>query len=336
MKILVLGGTRFVGRHIVEAARLQGHAVSVFSRGLTPLPWDGVEHLAGDRESGDLTALRDRAWDACIDVSCYLPEHARAAAELLADRVERYVFISTASVYDIAGATGPIGETASLYAVPEHEEDVPAPALYGTRKVACELAVERALPGRTLILRPCIVAGPYDPTNRFTWWVERVARGGELLAPDRPEAPVQLIDARDLAQFATALVAASSTGIFNACGPQGTFGELVDACRTGTASDATATWVPERVLLEHGVEPFGELPLWLDDDPEHRAFYTFSNARARAAGLVTRPLAETARDTWEWLQAVRRGALPEPIAGAFVARGLSPEREAELLAAQRG
>ena len=336
MKILVLGGTRFVGRHIVEAARLQGHVVSVFSRGLTPLPWDGVEHLAGDRESGDLAALREGDWDACIDVSCYRPRHARAAAELLADRVARYVFVSTASVYDIAGAQGPIAETALLHAVPEREEDIAAPVLYGTRKVACELAVERALPGRTLILRPCIVAGPYDPTNRFTWWVERVARGGEVLAPDRPEAPVQLVDARDLAQFAIAQVAAAATGIFNLCGPRATFGELVDACRTGTGSDATATWVPERVLLGHGVEPFTELPLWLDDDPEHRAFYTFSNARARAAGLAARPLAETARDTWEWLRAVRQGTLPEPVAGGFVARGLSPEREAELLAAPRG
>jgi 2'-hydroxyisoflavone reductase len=336
MQILVLGGTRFVGRHIVEAARLQGHAVSVFSRGLTPLPWDDVEHLTGDRESGDLTALREREWDACIDVSCYVPEHARAAAELLAERVARYVFISTASVYDIAGATGPIAETALLHAVPEREQDVAPPVLYGTRKVACELAVERALPERTLILRPCIVAGPYDPTNRFTWWVERVARGGEVLGPDRPDAPVQLIDARDLAQFATAQVAAGAAGIFNVCDLPATFGELVDACRSSTGSDAAVMWVPERALLEHGVEPFTELPLWLDDDPEHRAFYTFSSARARAAGLVTRPLAETARDTWEWLRAVRQGTLPEPVAGGFVARGLAPEREAELLAAQRG
>jgi 2'-hydroxyisoflavone reductase len=335
MRILVLGGTHFVGRHIVEAARGHGHTVSVFNRGRSAAPWDDVEQLTGDRESGDLEALRERDWDACIDVSGYVPEHVRASAGLLAERVARYVFISTASVYDLAGAAPGIAETSPLLTVPERGDDVPAPLLYGTRKVACEQEAERAFAGRTLILRPVIVAGPFDPTNRFPWWVERVARGGELLAPVAPAAPVQLIDGRDLAEFTLALTAAAATGIFTVCGQPSTFGELIAVCRAATGSDASPTWVPESLLLAHGVEPFIELPLWLDDDPEHRVFYTFSNARALAAGLALRPLEETARDTWEWLCAVRAGEVPEPVAGGFVARGLSPVREAEVLAAHR-
>lgn len=336
MRILVLGGTRFVGRHIVEAARARGHAVSVFNRGRSPAPRDDVEQLTGDRARGALAALRGRSWDACIDVSGYLPEEVRASAELLAGSVARYVFISTASVYDLADAAPGIDETGALLAVAGGEEDVPAAALYGGRKVACEHEAERAFPGRTLILRPVIVAGPFDPTNRFAWWVERIARGGEVLAPGAPDAPVQLIDGRDLAAFALALTAERATGVFTVCAPASTFGELIAACRAATGSDASPTWVPEWLLLEHGVEPFAELPLWLDDTPEHRVFTTFSNARARAAGLALRPLEETARDTWRWLRAVRAGEEPEPIVGGFVALGLSPEREADILADVHG
>ena len=335
MQILVLGGTRFVGRHIVEAARAAGHAVSVFNRGTSALPWNDVEQITGDRARGALDGLRRREWDACIDVSGYLPGEVRASAGLLSGSVGRYVFISTASVYDLDGAAPGITEDDALLPVCEDEDGVPPHLLYGSRKVACEHEAERAFPGRTLILRPVIVAGPFDPTNRFPWWVERVAAGGDLLAPAGPEAPVQLIDGRDLAEFAIGLTAERATGTFTVCGDPSSFDALIAACRAATGSTAVPTWVPERVLVEHGVEPFDELPLWLDDVPEHRAFYAFSNVRARAAGLALRPLEQTARDTWEWLRAVRAGAEPEPLAGAFVARGLSPEREAALLAAHR-
>jgi 2'-hydroxyisoflavone reductase len=334
MRILVLGGTRFVGRHIVEAALAAGHAVTVFNRGLTPLPWDTVEHLRGDRDQGDLQSLRGREWGACIDVNGYLPQHVRATATLLADRVARYAFVSTASVYELPGVA-PVDEAGAVHAVPERAVDAVGPDLYGPLKVACEAEAERALPGRTLILRPGIVAGPYDPTNRFTWWVERLARGGDVLAPASPSSPVQVVDGRDLAGFVTALVAREATGTFNVCGSPTTFAELLEASRAGTGSDATLTWVAEQILLREGVEPFDELPLWLPDAPENRAFYSFSNARARAAGLELRPLTETARDTWDWLRAVRAGHLPAPIGGGFVARGLAPEREARLLRAQR-
>jgi len=330
MRILALGGTRFVGRHIVEAARSRGHVVTVFNRGQSPLPWGDVEQLIGDRESGDLDALRERAWDACIDVSAYLPQHARASAELLADHVQRYVFISTASVYVVDPAGG-MDETTALLPAALDEAAAVGAELYGARKVACEQEVERAFPGRTLIIRPGIVAGPHDPTNRFTWWVERLARGGEVLGPGTPDAPVQLVDGRDLGAFAVTLAERQTTGIFNACGPPSTFGELIDACRVGTGATAQVTWGSEQLLLAHGVEPFTEMPLWLPDEPENRAFYSMSNAQARAQGLELRHLADTARDTWEWLRAVRAGEIPEPIAGGFVARGLSSEREAALL-----
>jgi 2'-hydroxyisoflavone reductase len=330
MRILVLGGTRFVGRHLVDAARADGHTVTVFNRGRAPLPWDDVDQLTGDRDSGDLEALRGREWDACLDVNGYLPQRVRATAELLRERVGRYAFISTASVYVLPGAP-PIDEMGALHPVPDHEPDAVAPELYGPLKVACEQEAERAFPGRALILRPGIVAGPYDPTNRFTWWVERVARGGEVLGPGAPGSPVQLVDGRDLAHFASALIGGQASGVFNVCGSPATFGELLAACATGTGSGAKPTWVSEQLLLDEGAEPFDELPLWLPDEPDNRAFYSFSNARARAAGLTLRPLAETAGDTWEWIASVRAGTSPAPIPGGFVARGLSPEREAAII-----
>lgn len=334
MRILVLGGTRFVGRHIVEAALGSGHDVSVFNRGHSRLPWQTVEQLTGDRETGDLAALREREWDACVDVSAYFPEHARAATQLLSGRVARYVFISTASVYAVDPAGG-MDESTPLLALADDETAAAGAELYGARKVACELAVEAAFPGRALIIRPGIVAGPFDPTNRFTWWVERLARAGEVLGPGSPDTPVQLVDGRDLGAFTIAQSERAATGIFNVCGPPSSFGELIAACQAGTGTSPVVTWLGQELLLNNGVEPFTEMPLWLPDEPANRAFYSLSNARARAAGLRLRPLAETARDTWQWLRAVRAGELPEPIAGGFVARGLAPEREAELLGASR-
>jgi 2'-hydroxyisoflavone reductase len=332
MRILVLGGTRFVGRHLVEAASSAGHDVTVFSRGRTPLPWAGVEHLAGDRETGDLAALAGRDWDVCLDVSAYLPQHVRASAALLAGRVARYAFISTASVY-AGGDAAPIDEESPLHAVPAGEVPAMTRELYGPLKVACEHEVERSFPGRSLILRPGIVAGPYDPTSRFDWWVARAGRGGDLLAPGSPSSPVQVIDGRDLARFAVGLMAREAAGIFNLTGAPSTFGELLEACIEGTGARARPIWVSEELLLASGAEPFADLPLWMPDSPEVRAFYAISNARARAAGLRLRPLKETALDTWEWLKAVAAGDLPPATPGGFAARGLTPEREAELLAA---
>ncbi len=261
----------------------------------------------------------------------YLPQYVRASAELLAGRVARYAFISTASVYVIPGSP-PIDETGELHAVPAHEvETLEMPSSTAPLKVACEQAVERAFPGRALILRPGIVAGPHDPTNRFPWWVERVARGGEVLAPGSPVSPVQLVDGRDLAAFSLVLMGRLATGIFNLCGPPSSFGELIAACKQGTGSDATPVLGERRAAARSRASSrITSCRCGCPTSPTTGLLLVLERPGARP-GMQLRPLAETARDTWEWLRAVRAGELPEPVAGGYVARGLSPEREAALL-----
>ncbi len=259
--------------------------------------------------------------------------YVRASAELLADRVAHYAFISTASVYVVPGSPADRRDTASSTRSRRTRRMPWSMELYGALKVACEQAVERAFPDRALILRPGIVAGPYDPTNRFTWWVERVARGGEVLAPGTPDSPVQLVDGRDLAR-----VPARADGTAGNRGLQRVRPAVVvrraDRAPAAAAPAATlrVTWVSESCCSQQGVEPFTELPLWLPDEPGDSAPSTPCRTPGRAPqGLELRHLAETARDTWEWLSAVRAGDVPPPVTGGFVARGLAPEREAELI-----
>jgi 2'-hydroxyisoflavone reductase len=326
MRLLILGGTAFLGRHLVDAALAQGHAVTLFNRGQrNPALFPEVEKLRGNRD-GDLEALRGRRWDAVVDPSGYVPRLVRASAELLAEAVDHYTFISSLSVY--ADFTRPgLSEGSAVATLPpgqEATEEITGET-YGALKALSERAAEAALPGRVLVVRPGLIVGPHDPSDRFTYWPVRVARGGEVLAPDNPARLVQFIDVRDLAEWILRLVVPRETGTFNATGPAQplALGDFLEACRVVSGSDARFTWVPETLLLEHNITPYTELPLWVP--ASEAGFDRFDLTRALAAGLTFRPLAETIRDTLAW------DATRPP--GAERRNGLSPEREAALLEA---
>ena len=319
MRLLLLGGTRFVGLHITQTALARGHQVTLFNRGQTnPDLFPEAEKLRGDR-GGDLSTLSGRRWDAVIDVNAYLPRHVRATAERLRDAVDRYVFISTISVYKDLSVPGTTEESPLEEPQPGDEDlDEMTPGSYGRLKVLCERAADAALPGRVLRVRPCIVVGPEDYSGRFTYWVVRVARGGEVLAPGRPERPVQIIDARDLASWVVEMTERRETGAYNAVGPKGvlTMREMLETCREVSGSDARFTWVSDELLKEHGVK----LPLWQPEKEE--GVDAVRNDKAVAQGLTFRPLADTVRDTLAWASEA-----PEERASSR----LTPEREAELL-----
>ena len=333
MRLLILGGTLYLGRHLVEAAVARGHAVTLFNRGRTaPELFPGLERLRGDRD-GDLGALAGRRWDAAIDTSGYSPAQVRATATLLAPALGRYAFVSTLSVYADSTIAGLTEESAVARLEPGAPHTLSA-ATYGALKAACEAEVEALMPGRTLVVRPGLIVGPHDPTDRSAYWPRRVADGGEVLAPGRPGRTVQFIDARDLAAWIVNRCEAGATGVMNATGPAEplTMAAFLDACRSLTASDARFTWVDEAFLLERGVVPYAELPLWVPEAA--RAFGAFSIARARDVGLAFRPLAHTLADVLAWDRSqppgprVARTRLPMPA-------GLSAERERGLLAAWR-
>lgn len=333
MKILVLGGTRFLGRHFVEAANASGHELTLFHRGRTnPELFPDIERLHGDRDGG-LDALAGRRWDAVVDTCGYVPRVVDASAALLADSVERYLFISSISVY--AGETpepdGP-DEDAELARIDDPETEDVDGRTYGALKVLCEEAVQARFGPRALLVRPGLIVGPQDPTDRYTYWPARVARGGPFLAPEGPELPVQHIDARDLAAFLVRLLEQGAAGPYNATAPAGRqrLGALLDAsaraaAELGAAAEAAAAepvWAPADWLLAREVAPWSDLPLWVP--AEGRGFLFTDVSRAEAAGLTIRPEAETARDTLAWhLAREQDGELRA---------GLSPEREAELLA----
>lgn len=326
MRLLILGGTMFMGRHLTELAAARGHEVTLFNRGRNAagLP-AGVEQITGDRNTDDLQRLAGRRWDAVVDTSGYFPRQVRAAAALLADAVEHYTFISSLSVYSEPIAPGsdegaPVGSTDAPDATEITGEN------YGPLKVLCERAAEEGLPGRVLVARPGLIVGPYDPTDRFSYWPHRVAQGGEVLAPGDPAQAVQFIDGRDLAAWVLAMSEARTTGVFNANGPAArlSIGELLEVCRAVSGSDARFTWVDEQFLLDAGVQPWGELPVWVPAEAA-AGFFGFSSAKASASGLAFRPVAETAADTLAWLAT-------RPADHQWRA-GITREREAELLAA---
>lgn len=329
MRLLILGGTSFLGPHLVDAALERGHQVTTFNRGQheRELP-SGVERLHGDRDGG-LDALGGRTWDAVIDTSGYFPRVVRASAERLRDQVGHYTFISTISVYKALPRPG-MDETTPVGTLEDASVEQITEGAYGPLKALCESAVEAAMPGHALAIRPGLIVGPLDPTDRFTYWPHRVAQGGEVLAPGKPEHPIQFIDARDLAGWAVRMTERGATGTFNATGPAQPMGmgTLLEVCREVSGSDAQFTWVAEEYALKAGLEPWTELPLWIPaGDAEMAGHSAVSIARALQSGLIFRPLADTVRDTLAW-------DASRPAAREWRA-GLRREREAQVLAAWR-
>lgn len=327
MRLLVLGGTKFLGRHFVEAALRRRHEVTLFNRGRTaPGLFPGVETVTGDRDGG-LAALAGRTWDAVLDPSGYVPRVVGAAVSALAGRVGFYAFVSTISTYATPIAPG-ADESAPLAALADPATEEVTGETYGGLKAACERAVARGFGERALVVRPGLIVGPHDPTDRFTYWPRRLSRGGDVLAPAVPGQPVQVIDVRDLAAWMLAMIERGTGGTFNATGPAEplTLGELLERAALALGVPSRIVWVDVAFLLERGVEPWTELPLWVPAG--EGGIDEVSIARALATGLALRPLAETVRDTLAWDL-----ARPDPARDGSSA--LKPEREAELLAAWR-
>jgi 2'-hydroxyisoflavone reductase len=313
MRLLVLGGTLFVGRAVAEAALERGHELTLFNRGRTNAGlFPQAEHLRGDRTS-DLAALEGRSFDTVIDTSGYVPEAVRAS--VAAVPAAHYVFVSTISVYTDF-TRGPDEDS------PVHQSGDG----YGELKAACE----RELPGGALIVRPGLIVGRHDPTYRFTYWVDRIAAGGDVLAPEPRDSQVQFIDVRDLAEWLVRSAERKLGGVFNAVGPGEplTLAELLETCRRVTGGDARLHWVPADVLEERGVENWSTLPLWISD-PGFAGLQQVDFSRARAAGLASRSVEDTVNDTLAWIRSgddlfVDQGR-PRP--------GVDPALERELVEA---
>jgi nucleoside-diphosphate-sugar epimerase len=319
VRLLVLGGTKFLGRAAVEAALGRGHEVTLFNRGETnPDLFPEAEKLRGDR-TADLSVLEGREWDAVLDPSGYIPSVVRASAEALADATAHYLFVSSVSVYvSLAASVDEASPVAELGDLPDDQlaEDY---SNYGPLKALCEQAVADVFGDRQASVRPGLIVGANDPSGRFTYWPHRVARGGRVLAPAPPEAQVQFVDAKDLGAWLVDLSERRVDGVFNATHPGRSFREVLEACRAVSGSDADFEWVSAALLNEHEVGEWMELPLWISD-PDAVAMHEVDVSRAVDAGLTFRPLEETVRDTLEH-------------AATVDGVGLTAEREAKLLAA---
>lgn len=312
-----------MGRHLVEVALARGDEVTLFNRGQSnPDLFPQVEELRGDRDGG-LDVLRGRRWDAVVDTSGYVPRLVGQSASLLADSVEHYTFVSSISVYADWSRPG-IAEGDPVEQLEDETVEEVTGETYGALKALCEEAVEAAMPGRALNVRAGLIVGPYDGSDRFPYWVHRMARGGRVLAPGRPENRVQIIDARDLAGWILRMAEAREAGVFNATGPDEplTMGTLLQTCGRAAGSQADLVWVAADFLTERGVQPFGELPLWLPGE-EGAGWAQVDIGKAVTRGLTFRPLMETAADTLAWLDT-------RPDDHTWRA-GLDPDRESALL-----
>ncbi|MBK8099621.1 MAG: NAD-dependent epimerase/dehydratase family protein [Planctomycetes bacterium] len=330
MHILVLGGTAFLGPPFVRAALANGHKVTLFNRGKTnPGMFPDLEKLVGDREKGDLKSLAGRRFDAVVDTSGYVPAHVEATAKLFADTCKHYTFISSISVYgafgeraeviDENGDTGKVSDedTAKVSTI---RQSMP---FYGPLKARCEAAAEAAMPGKVANIRPGLIVGPGDPTDRFTWWPVRIDRGGEVLCPGDRDGLVQAIDVRDLAEWMLHCIENQVVGVYNATGWAGpvTMHEFLGACKAATSNPVTLTWASEEFLHANAVGAWMEMPMWLPREGRSIAKVD----KAIAAGLKFRPVADTIRDTLHWAK-TERGERP------FARTGVKAEKEQALLA----
>jgi len=335
MRILILGGTGFTGPFQVRYALSRGHTVTVFNRGRThpgELPKE-AEQLIGDR-NGQLDALMGRTWDVVIDNPATLPIWVRDAAQILQGNVERYVFISSISVYGDTSKMG-MDETAPLakYTGPDAMKETNATmrannfALFGPMKATSEAEAEKWFPGKTLVIRPGYIVGPGDESDRFTYWPVRVERGGEVLAPGHRSDPIQIIDARDLAEWTVRMVEQGTVGAFNAVGPKSKLemGRMLSEMKKSTNSDARFTWVEDDFLKEQKI--IDEFPIWTSTKGPEIAYSTVNINKALRHGITFRPLSDTVRATLEWF----RSQTPER--QIKMRAGIRAEREAEVLAA---
>lgn len=323
MKLLILGGTRFLGRHLVNSARVRGHEVTLFNRGKTnPDLFRKVKTIRGDREK-DLNQLEGQ-WDAVIDTCGYVPRIVKLSAEALKEKVEKYVFISSISVYANFAKIG-INESDPVAKLEDESAEEITGETYGALKALCENVVQNVYGINSVIIRPGLIVGPHDPTDRFTYWVKRVAQGGEILAPDRPEALTQLIDVRDLADFILTLIENDVSGVFNATGPDTplSFGLLLDTCKLVSGSDAKFKWANLDFITQNHIAPWSDLPAYLPDVGEDVGFSKIDISKAIHAGLKFSPISTTIKDTLAWIN-----ELPNDYE---MKAGLKPEREKELL-----
>ncbi len=333
-KILILGGTGYLGPATIEIARARGHQVTMFNRGKTrPELFPGVEKLHGDRDpkKGEgLQALEGRSWDAVIDNSGYYPRMVGASAALVAPRTKQYLYISSISAYKEPNPEHGT-EEAPLATMPDPtlEDMGKSYEYYGSLKALCEQAAQKAMPGRATIIRPGFIVGPDDPSGRFTYWPVRFDRGGEIAVPGAPTDPVQIIDVRDLAAWLVHLVEQGTTGVFNACGPERrlAWGSLVEACQKAGQANAKPVWIPAEYLLkQEGIQ----FPIWAPFVGETKGFSTWRNERAVKAGLRFRPTSQTVQDTLAWFKTQEKSEK-----GRNKLAGPSAEQEAKLIAAWR-
>jgi 2'-hydroxyisoflavone reductase len=355
-RILILGGTGFLGPKTVEVALDRGHDVTIFNRGkrekFLPFPYKNVEHLYGNRdpllpaddEKGPdgkllrpdatpkgLEQIQGKTWDAVIDNSGYYPRLVKASGEMLAPNAKQYIFISSISAYASNKAVG-ADETAPLATIADPTVETMGANFenYGGLKALCEKAAEAAFPGRAAIVRPGYIVGPGDPTDRFTYWPVRASRGGEMLAPGAPGDPVSWIDVRDLAAFLVKLVEDGTAGTFNAIGPEGAakWGEVIEACLAPTKGAATATWIPTDWLEKNGQGGEDGFPIWVPPTGDFTGFHTWSNARALKAGMTFRPLSDTVAATLAWFpgEVERRVKVTKELQDTAKAKGAEPPK----------